>query len=334
MKRKVFELRRLLGTAGCARAAALQFARRGSAILISADAKSSGPSWVAKEVEDPYQLARVLTCLRDRRPALSRQFPKVVACHGRWAVLEYVPGRSVFEAMLTSLKRDEHAEDVDVHVRGTAQAMAALSGLDAPALGVSGTVRTHRSFAGSLETLWAQPVFRVWLSGRHRDPAVLLGRFSSAFLASECRDVTLGDCRPKNTVIPFNSPLCFIDLQFLVGSPAHMAAAWIVALDRVASGYINPSSVRRVRHWQQTFADTFLRLAPQHAEGLEFFYAWVLLQMMSQHAAEHPWLKVYLTHYYARRLNRFLGGVEGAAHEEDALPQVAHGIASGEWSPR
>ncbi len=262
----------------------------------------------------PERLYAVHEAVRARSPALAERTPRFLGIDAerRLVVMEYVPGATLLARLRGHLRLfGSPAGPAEPPLRQAAGLLAELHRLPAADAGLADRPSPNGAFLPDFEASWNALAVRRLLPPRYHDPQRLFDHLPSAFAGRAEGRLLLVDTQPKNMLVDDAGRVYFIDLDYSAGNPAIGLAQFLVGLDRLGLRHPLARPGPQVAAWKRCFLDAYGAQAPPSvAEDLVFFYPWVLLQILRQHAAGHPWLRWYLSAHYGRRLREFLANLD------------------------
>lgn len=210
---------------------------------------------------------------------------------GRYVAMEFIPGWNL-ERLLTSALRRRASDPCSTRLLATsARVLAALHDIRSDQVGLP---RSSRSIASFLDGMrHAASALQEWgLLDRAVDR--LVGAASAAAEPIlECAGTSLlpTDAQPKNILVPSESRVCLIDLDFTGGPRGLGVAFFLVSLDRIALRSRGSRALEVVDAWKRAFVQSYLEASDPHvAREIDFFYPWMLVQVMSDHLRRRPLL--------------------------------------------
>jgi hypothetical protein len=255
------------------------------------------------------ELLRIHDAIRSRDPLLAERTPAFLGADDETnlIIMSHVPGETL-EFFLRSRSRAAGAgqPDYDKTIEQVADTLAAFNRIPAHEVGVADSARANRTFVGSLEQAWADPLIRLAVPKRYRSLRWLYDRLPPDFYGREFRQLAISDTSPKNVLYSYPDSMNFVDLAYTVGNPVQNLAEFLAAMDRMAATRPRASVRRQVRDWQRRLVARYLGQNPAAlGDGLVFFYPWALLQTFRLHSSCRRWWRPYLAWYYGGCLRSF-----------------------------
>ena len=226
--------------------------------------------------------------------ALTDHLPRFLGCSptGRHVAMEFIPGWNLERLLMSALRRRAGCDPYPTRVlAASARVLAALHDIRSDRVGLPRSSRSIASFLDGMRRTASS--LQEW---GLLDRAVerLVGAASAAAgPILECAGSSLlpTDAQPKNILVPSESRVCFIDLDFTSGPRGLGVAFFLVSLDRIALRSHGSRALEIVDAWKRAFAQSYLEASDPHvAREIDFFYPWMLVQVMSDHLRQRPLL--------------------------------------------
>lgn len=257
------------------------------------------------------QLFRLHARINAENRELARSTPVFFGYHEatNCIAMEYIPGPTLLHHLKAELRRLKHNnDDCDPVVVESAAVLAEFNRLSSQDVGLPAATRANSSFVAGMESFLEEPFVRGALRSVLCRLRRLIENLRSDFLGQIGDRVLVVDAQAKNILLPeLNNPV-FIDIQYGQGPAALNVGSFLAAFDRLALRCFSPRSKRSIEYWKRLFVQAYCCASqnPNAIQGIYFFYIWVLIQTMRQHARQKRIFAPYLAHYYARVIKSLL----------------------------
>ena len=298
--------------------AVVRIERRGTTYLVSVEGQGVTSRCVVcprireDHIQDAGELQRVHGVVRGGSEELARGLPMVldVEPQQQWVVFEYLAGAPLLEVLKTGLRRGNVQSGLEA-LRQTGCLLAQINGFSAAKLGLGQPLALHAEYVRQMDLCTADPLVRRWLPEDGCWQAALARVTGEDFEKRYGDRLMLVDCQPKNVLVTEAGDARCIDIDYATGSPALNVAHFLISLDRLGLRHPQARRQRLLAECKAAFVQAYLEVGePWIGQDLAFFYAWLLMRCIRQHANLHPLLGGYIRRSYGRRLQRLLRGLE------------------------
>jgi hypothetical protein len=243
-------------------------------------------------------------------PALADNMPRFLG-HSparRHVAMEFIPGNNLERLLMSALRQPATCDGTLTRaVSAAGRVLAALHNIHSDQVGLTRAQRSIASFLDGMRTTVSALRARRLLGESAERLISFASVIAQPILGHAGAYLLPTDAQPKNILVPLESPVRFIDLDFTAGPRGLGVAFFLVSLDRIALRAIWPRAVENVDNWKRSFVESYLEVSGHEvAREILFFYPWMLVQVMSDHLRRRPLLCWALAARYSRPLHHFV----------------------------
>jgi hypothetical protein len=291
---------------------AVRVERRGSILLVDLHSTQTVRRFVVKALPpSPVRGKSVYDFharLLNANPALSAVTPHFLnlANGSPWVVMEYLPGESLLESLVTQAGRGpEGIAWGCAACRRAGEILAQFHSVSAQQVGLPTGTRPMQSFIEAGQRLIHKFRHLLRIAGMDNRSLNWLSDSWSRIQGNRLGTAVLPvDAQLKNVLVTDGDRLCFIDLAYEAGHEAMGAGVFLASIDRmrVRRPWI---PYRIIAAWRDAFVEGYLPHVPQYVrDELSFFYPWALLVYAEDHVRRRPLAGHWASLVYAWQLAR------------------------------
>jgi hypothetical protein len=240
-------------------------------------------------------------------PSLADALPEIIGvdANRNWAILRYIPGRTMESVLRCRQWRLPCLLNIDIDdsLRRLAHVLMAMASATPAGAGF----RTNDSARLEFESIFTDPVMQRYVPVAATQPSDVYAAVHTANWPTVPLVYTLGDGQPKNVIVAANASPRLIDIDFGLAPLALGVAHFLVGIDRI--GLWHPTAGARTMRacWKQTLVRAVVDAADDRiVQNLALLYPTLLIRMCRLHTAARPVLGRWLRWHYGGCLGRFL----------------------------